>query len=132
MGKLIRALAVDDDESVLRSLKDLLEELGISVTTVSNGRDAWAHLKSGKTVNLIVSDKDMSGMGGLELMMLVRGCPEMDSIAFLLISGDTCILGQEMAKIQEACMLPRTSFLFKPFRYSEFCSTIRSALSADE
>ncbi|CCQ12809.1 response regulator [Pseudoalteromonas luteoviolacea B = ATCC 29581] len=58
-----KVLCLDDEESVLRSLKRLLRHNGIDATTVTNGQDALNLLKSG-SFDVIMSDMRMPEMTG--------------------------------------------------------------------
>ena len=75
---------VDDDQSILRSLECLLESADYSVRTFSFGA---ALLESGwlSEIVCLISDVDMPGMDGFELLRLVREArPELPVI---LITG---------------------------------------------
>lgn len=75
---------VDDDQSVLRSLECLLESADYSVRTFSFGA---ALLESGwlSEIVCLISDVDMPGMDGFELLRLAREArPELPVI---LITG---------------------------------------------
>src|SRR5688500_15676026 len=75
---------VDDDQSILRSLEYLLESADYPVRAFTSGA---ALLESGclPDINCLISDIDMPGMDGLELLRLVHAArPELPTI---LITG---------------------------------------------
>jgi FixJ family two-component response regulator len=76
--------AVDDDQSVLRSLAYLLESADYASRLFTS---SMALLESGclSEIDCLISDIDMPGMDGLELLRLVRTArPELPTI---LITG---------------------------------------------
>ena len=75
---------VDDDQSVLRSLEYLLESADYAVRLFTSGAELLA---SGclSEIDCLISDIDMPGMDGLELLRLVQAVrPGLPSI---LITG---------------------------------------------
>jgi PAS domain S-box-containing protein len=70
-SKKTRILVIDDEPEVLDSLLDLLSLSGYNCDGVSNGPDALDYL--GKNpYRLIISDIDMPGMGGTELLKKIK------------------------------------------------------------
>lgn len=67
----MRALVVDDSEGMRRSVVALLKTLGIQATLASNGTEAIAWLATGR-FDLFLTDLQMPGMNGLELLEWVR------------------------------------------------------------
>ncbi len=67
----LRALVVDDEESVCEAVKAILETEGFEVTTATNGRDG-VELVRKNTYDLIISDLKMPEMDGLQFYDKVR------------------------------------------------------------
>ena len=67
-----RALIVDDDPFVCEMLAMILEGAGFASEMAASGEDAYGKLKAGAAFDLIVSDMNMPGMGGLELIRKIR------------------------------------------------------------
>ena len=64
-------LVVDDDPSIRESLGMLLTSVGYDVIVAENGASAVSHL--GRTVaDLMVTDLNMPGMSGMDLISHVR------------------------------------------------------------
>ena len=69
--KDIRILVVDDDESLLSMLTQLLTEEGYQVTAASSGEEAL-DIFCKDSFPLVVSDIKMPGMSGIELLQKVK------------------------------------------------------------
>lgn len=86
-----RILVVDDEESIRRTLKLLLESEGYEVITANNGKDGLAKLREGLGFDLALVDFYMDGMDGLafcseaRLNSSTRGI----KLAFLTVAGFT-------------------------------------------
>lgn len=75
-------LIVDDDKTFRFSLRDGLKELelGYSISTAANGREAIEVLKA-EAINLVITDIKMPVMDGFELVAYIRKhYPELPSI----------------------------------------------------
>ena len=63
-----RVLLVDDDFPVRESLAMVLEDAGFSVLPAASGSEAIDLLSADQTVEALVTDLSMSGMGGLDVI----------------------------------------------------------------
>ncbi len=63
---VFRILLVDDDDLVRETLAAELEALGCATLVACNGTEALALLKSGETLDALVTDLLMPGMNGIE------------------------------------------------------------------
>ena len=64
-------LIVDDDVSICKSLSILLAESGYRVRSAADGFSALAEVRS-ETPDILLSDLNMPGMSGFELLSVVR------------------------------------------------------------
>jgi len=67
-----RVLVVDDDDDCRKAMGRILRKLDLEVVEVDNGRSAMAELEA-KSFDVVLSDVNMPGGGGLELMRAIRG-----------------------------------------------------------
>jgi len=102
-----RVLVVEDDETLREALCDTILYGGYGVVSASNGIDALTILET-DVVDLIVSDVQMDGMDGHELLREVKSLrPE---LPFVLVTAHGSI-----EKAVEAMREGATDYLLKPF-----------------
>ena len=117
----LRILLVDDDTSITRSLKRLLEQIGHSVTVRADGQVALDAYKSGD-FDIVLSDLAMPGMNGLDLLRALRAYDADAKV--LILTGQTT--GTQM---QEALRLGAADVLRKPFELEEVLRAMRGAFA---
>lgn len=84
----LRILIVDDNHSVLRATEAVFTRRGWAVTTASDGLEGRQRLKAG-SFDVIVSDINMPGYGGLEFLRSVR---EQDlDVPVILVTGNPSV-----------------------------------------
>jgi CheY-like chemotaxis protein len=82
-----RLLIVDDEPAILLSLSQVLTEIGYCVRSAEDGFAALREIGN-EVPELLLSDLNMPGMSGFELLSVVRRCfPEIRTIA---MSGAFC------------------------------------------
>jgi two-component system chemotaxis response regulator CheV len=86
--KALNILVVDDSSVARKQLGDALQSLGVEFRMTDDGRDALeimqADARSGRPVNLLVSDIEMPGLDGYELSFAVRDDPKLAG-AYLIL-----------------------------------------------
>jgi DNA-binding NtrC family response regulator len=110
----LRALVVDDEESVLRLQRLFLKRMGVEASVVTTGEDAIRHLQH-HGVDVIISDVRMPGVNGIQLYAWV-GEHHPDLLTrFLFVSGDLVDSdARALAGIQDV------AFIAKPFTFEEY------------
>ena len=92
MKHLKRILIVDDDELLLVMMAEVVENLGYETETAQDGIEALA--KINLDIDLVLSDLDMPGMDGLEVIRQIRSDPEVMDIPIIMITSmdtSTCL-----------------------------------------
>jgi FixJ family two-component response regulator len=73
---------VDDDASVRTAVGSLVRSLGLRARLFASAEE---FLAAGAATDLVISDLQMPGMSGLELLELLRG--RADRVPFIVITG---------------------------------------------
>jgi CheY-like chemotaxis protein len=119
-------LVIDDDRTVLATIKVLLERAAHTVEAVDNG-PAGLKLLGARDFDLLIVDIFMPGMDGFETMKLVhQSRPEMPVI---VISGFGLASERQPDFLHMATRLGAVSSLHKPFRPSELMTAVNHSLS---
>jgi len=103
-----RILVVEDDTALREALVDTLELAGCEVVEADSGEAALALLPQ-QYVDMVVSDVNMGGMDGLELLKVLRR--QYPQLPVLLVTAFGSI-----AKSVEAMRCGAVDYLVKPFR----------------
>ena len=82
----IKILVVDDDEPVAHGTAHLLQRARYVTATASNGVDALTVMQTFNP-HLVLSDRDMPGMDGVEMCRRIKGDPALADVFVILISG---------------------------------------------
>lgn len=110
-------LIVDDDPSMLSLCGDLLEEAGYGTRKASGSREALLEL-SQKPFHIVLSDIQMPGMDGVELLKEVRRTrPDTEVILMTAHAG--------MSTAIEAVRSGAYDYLTKPFSRENLLNSVR-------
>jgi two-component system NtrC family sensor kinase len=83
-------LVVDDEEDVAGTLCDLLKELGVSATVVSDAESAWRALtREGRVFDAVTLDLRMPGTSGRSLYERLEGRVPAAAARVIFLTGDT-------------------------------------------
>jgi two-component system chemotaxis response regulator CheY len=105
----MKILIVDDSEVQLKILGKMLRDLGYAnIHNASSGEAAWNLLKTDE-FDLVLSDWQMKGMSGLDLLKSVRTLDKHKDVPFIMITAV-----QEKARVLEALKMGASSYVFKP------------------
>jgi PAS domain S-box-containing protein len=117
-------LVVDDEPSVRRLIKDVLDDLGYHVLEAQTGADGLQILQSPRQVDLLVTDVGLpGGMNGRQLAdAALSGRPE---LKILFITGYA-----ERAVIGDHHLQPPMYLLTKPFTLESFGKRIEEIITA--
>jgi DNA-binding response OmpR family regulator len=114
-----RILVVDDDVSILKCFKNILEKEGYIVEAVETGKAALERIKKEK-FNVCLFDVKLPDMDGTELLLKLTKNPETIKIIITGFSSDE--LGRKAADYGA------DDFLVKPVKPEELIATVRERL----
>src|SRR5207248_7218426 len=113
-----RVLIVDDDKSMRRLLADVLSSAGFEVASAPDGPSGLALLRS-SSIDLILLDKNMPGMSGIDVLSWVRADPATTTIPVVLITGTT-----EVAERVRGLDAGADDYLVKPVNVDELLARV--------
>ncbi len=110
MKKDMKILIVDDFSTMRRIIKNLLRDLGFTNTVeADDGTTALPLLKSGN-YEFLVTDWNMPGMQGIDLLKAVRDDPDLASLPVLMVTAES-----KRDQIVEAAQAGVNGYIVKPF-----------------
>ncbi len=116
-----RILVVDDEESIRRMLEDVLEMDDYTTFSAESGDEAWEIFKE-KGCDLIITDIEMPGTTGIDLLARVR--EQQPDMPVIIVTGRTSV---EAAV--ECMKLGANDYIMKPINIAEFLAVVRKTLA---
>ena len=110
MSKDMKFLVVDDFSTMRRIVKNLLHDLGYpNVTEADDGKTALPMLQAGG-FDFLISDWNMPGMSGLDLIKAVRSDAKLAKMPVLMLTAEA-----KREQIIEAAQAGVNGYVIKPF-----------------
>jgi two-component system, chemotaxis family, chemotaxis protein CheY len=110
VDKNMKILIVDDFSTMRRIIKNLLRDLGFTNTSeADDGLTALPMLQGGK-YDFLVTDWNMPGMQGIDLLKAVRADTELASLPVLMVTAES-----KKDQIVEAAQAGVNGYVVKPF-----------------
>lgn len=110
MSSKVRFLVVDDFSTMRRIIKNFLNDLGYhNVQEADDGLSALPMLKTGN-FDFLITDWNMPGMPGLDLLKAVRADPKIGQMPVLLLTAEA-----KREQIVEAAAAGVNGYVVKPF-----------------
>jgi DNA-binding NtrC family response regulator len=116
-------LLVDDEPSVLRYTKTLLEIDNYHVETAASGEEALQRMNHGPAPNLIVLDLVMPGMDGLQTLESCKKLRPEQKVVMISCVNDT-------NKVVQAIKMGASDYVTKPFLPPQLQGAVRRALGS--
>jgi len=106
----MKFLVVDDFSTMRRIVKNLLHDLGYpNVTEADDGKTALPMLQAGG-FDFLISDWNMPGMSGLDLIKAVRSDAKLAKLPVLMLTAEA-----KREQIIEAAQAGVNGYVIKPF-----------------
>ncbi len=110
MDKNLRILIVDDFSTMRRIVKNLLNDLGFMNTAeAEDGNSALSALRA-SSFDFVVTDWNMPGMTGIELLKAIRNDPRLAKLPVLMVTAEA-----KREQIVEAAQCGVNGYIIKPF-----------------
>ena len=110
MNKDMKILVVDDFSTMRRIIKNLLRDLGMTnVLEADDGQTALPILKQGG-IDFLVTDWNMPGMTGIDLLKEVRSDPKLAAMPVLMVTAEA-----KKEQIIAAAQAGVNGYVVKPF-----------------
>lgn len=105
------ALVVDDSKSILSLMRNVLDIAGYNVITASDGKEGLVALKSGKHVDIVITDLNMPNMDGITFIWEIRKLPEHVFTPICMLTTES-----EQAKLEEGESISIDAWINKPIQ----------------
>lgn len=110
-------LVVDDDHTIVKLVKELLEQEGFEVQTAFDGQQAYGHLRDPKCKGVLL-DLMMPRINGAELLMLMAA--EKITLPVIIMAGSPDFDEEELKQFANVKKL-----LHKPFYPEDLAAAVR-------
>jgi CheY-like chemotaxis protein len=120
---MCKILVVDDEPLIRRNLRRMLEREGHEVRESADGVEAMRIVDAGFP-EIVITDLQMPGIDGFELIRAVRKSPEPQP-KIILCSGS-----RDAPELEIAIALGASVLLEKPFSFAELLASVQKARTA--
>lgn len=115
-----KILVVDDMNTMRKIIKNMLVKMGCTnITEADDGLPAWEMLENaheaGTPFQFVLSDWNMPGMTGLDLLIKIREDERFQKLPFLMITAEG-----EQGNVITAVKAGVSNFIVKPFNNVTF------------
>jgi len=125
MRSSLRFLVVDDFSTMRRMVRVVLNDLGYTnVIEAEDGDSALPILQQGD-IDFLITDWNMPGMPGIELLKAVRADPKLASLPVLLVTAEG-----KREQIIDAAKAGVSGYVIKPFTPQTLKEKIEKILAA--
>jgi two-component system chemotaxis response regulator CheY len=117
-----RILVVDDSTTMRQMVSFTLADAGHEVTEAADG-SAAVKAANARRFDLVITDVNMPGMNGIDLVRTLRALPDFKFIPILVLTTEA---GQEMKKLGREA--GATGWIVKPFSPDILLATLKKVL----
>ncbi len=114
---------VDDSTTILLSISAILAKAGYGIEKASSAEEALRRFSSGIKADLLLTDLNMPGMNGIELIREVRKLAPYRFMPILFLTTES-----QQSRRQEAKAAGASGWIVKPATADELLNTIRLVL----
>ena len=123
-GEMETVLVVDDEPLVIEVVRDVLTQSGYRVRTATSGEEALeAYEAVGSSIDLVLLDLNMPGMGGRKTLELLL---KNDPLVKVIIASGYSVTDKDSALVGKGA----SGYINKPYRLVDLLKKIRETLDA--
>lgn len=111
---------VDDSATILLSISNILIKAGYGVEKAASAEEALRKFQAGVKIDLLITDLNMPGMNGIELIREVRKLPAYKFVPILFLTTES-----QQSKKVEAKAAGASGWIVKPATADELLNTIK-------
>lgn len=126
-GEANQILLVEDEPTNMAILSGILRDSGYIVDEATDGSAAWAILQANKNYDLVITDRRMPNMDGLELAKHMKMDPELRSTPVIMQTAATTV-----AEVNEGVKAGVYYYLTKPYEEETLITLTKGALRERE
>ncbi len=113
-------MLVDDSATILLSVSSILSKSGYKVEKAANAEEALKKFNTGVKLDLLITDLNMPGMNGIDLIREVRKLPAYKFMPILFLTTES-----QQARKMEAKAAGASGWIVKPATADELLNTIK-------
>jgi two-component system chemotaxis response regulator CheY len=114
---------VDDSATILLSISGILTKAGYAIEKASNAEDALKKFNAGVKADLLITDLNMPGMNGIELIKEVRRLAAYKFMPILFLTTES-----QQSRRMEAKAAGASGWIVKPATADDLLNTIKLVL----
>lgn len=114
---------VDDSATILLSISSILQKAGYTTEKAANAEEALKKFNGGLKADLLITDLNMPGMNGIELIKEVRKLGSYRFLPILFLTTES-----QQSKKVEAKAAGASGWIVKPATADELLNTIKLVL----
>lgn len=120
-------LVVEDAELISDLIQHILQEEGCKVTLIPDGAGAWQALKSGAVFDLVLLDRGLPDMDGLELLQRIKADAALKQLPVVIQTGL-----DDANSISKGIAAGAYYYLTKPLQPALMLSVIQAAINQQQ
>lgn len=113
-------MTVDDSRAIRLTIALALKQAGHRVVEAASGEDALELLKTEK-VDLIISDINMPGMDGNQLVQRIKAHPDYCSIPIIMLTTENA-----QGRLSDAKKAGAIGWMNKPFKAEQLVAAVKT------
>jgi two-component system, chemotaxis family, chemotaxis protein CheY len=106
----VRALVVDDSQTIRLILRKYLGKIGFEVVEATDGVEGITRLQEMSRADLVLVDWNMPNMSGVDFVRAVRAIRQYDSLPLVMVTTNT-----ELDQVASALEAGANEYIMKPF-----------------